>query len=179
MESIIVIFGLSGLIFHLFCRYQINAIPRLDELVSPPLSTYPKLSIIIPACDESDTVESAMRKLLKLNYPSYEIIAVNDRSRDHTGTILDDLAEEFSQLQVIHIETLPSGWLGKLNALNIGTQCANGELLLYADADVHFEPDFMKRVVAHFENDQLDYLTLFPEITAQSWRWCISLSNDI
>ena len=96
-----------------------------------------------------------------------------------TGTILDDLAEEFSQLQVIHIETLPSGWLGKLNALNIGTQCANGELLLYADADVHFEPDFMKRVVAHFENDQLDYLTLFPEITAQSWRWCISLSNDI
>lgn len=168
METIIIIIGLSGLIFHIFCRYQINAIPRLDNLLIQPLSTYPKISVIIPACDESDTVEVAMRKLLKLNYPNYEIIAVNDRSRDHTGTILDQLAKEFSQLQVIHIETLPSGWLGKLNALEKGTQCANGELLLYADADVHFESDFMERVVAQFENDQLDYLTLFPKITAHS-----------
>jgi glycosyltransferase involved in cell wall biosynthesis len=168
MEIVIIIIGLSGLLFHLFCRYQISCIPRLSDLNIQPLLIYPKLSIIIPACDEADTVEIAMRTLLKLSYPHYEIIAINDRSRDETGVILDHLSKEFSQLQVIHIETLPTGWLGKLHALEKGTQCATGDLLLFADADVHFESGFMERVVAHFEHDQLDYLTLIPKFIGKS-----------
>ena len=170
MSILIWIIGLSGLCVHIFCRYQMSDLPRLSDLEIKPLHIYPKLSIIVPACDEADTIEISVRKLLQLSYPNYELIVVNDRSQDETGLILNQLSEEYPQLRVIHIKSLPTGWLGKLHALEMGTQVATGDLLLFADADVHFESAVMERVVAHFEEDQLDYITLLPTFVGNSSR---------
>ena len=137
-------------IFHflvyLKMHYQMSLIPELSDQNSPQLTDWPFVSIIIPACNEEENVRAALCKVLTLDYPNYQVIAVNDRSTDQTGAILDELADSYSQLEVIHISTLPEGWLGKVHALHVGTQQARGEYLIYADADIHFHPHFFKKV---------------------------------
>src|SRR5512142_1903879 len=79
-----------------------------------------KLSVIVPARDEEPHIEQALRSLLDLDYPEYEVIAVDDRSSDRTGDILDRMASESrpaSRLRVLHVADLPAGWMGKTHAM--------------------------------------------------------------
>ena len=152
-------------------RYQTKSIQELEDVGTPHIGEppqWPRLSIIVPARDEEETVSAAMHTLLQLDYPNYEIIAVNDRSSDRTGELLDELASTSERLRVIHLTTLPTGWLGKLHALDQGTRVASGELLLFADADIHFEPRLLKSTVSQLEGESLDYLTLIPRIIGES-----------
>ena len=91
------------------------------------------------------------------------MIVVDDRSTDDTGAILDRLARLHPRLEVKHITTLPEGWLGKNHALHVGAEAASGELLLFTDADVVFEPTTLRRAVGFMERDGLDHLTAIPD----------------
>ena len=137
---------------------------RMSSLVFSPqeLSNLPKLSILVPACNEGSTVEKAMRSLMSLNYPNYEIIAVDDRSTDETGEILDCLALKNSTLTVVHLDHLPPGWLGKNHALQVASEHATGEWLLFTDADVVYRQDTMQKAVAHAIREKLDHLVVCP-----------------
>lgn len=128
----------------------------------------PSLSIVVPARDEARGIEAAMRSVLALDYPGLEVIAVDDRSTDATGEILDRLRGEFPNLTVLHIHELPAGWLGKNHALHVGSLEARGDLLLFTDADVVFERSAIARAVAFCEARRLDHLTIVPEILARS-----------
>jgi glycosyltransferase involved in cell wall biosynthesis len=90
---------------------------------------------------------AAAETLLSIDYPNLEILLINDRSDDGTGGIIDALAARDDRVTAVHVRELPEGWLGKVNALNVGTQYASGAFLLFTDADVHFEPDCLKRAV--------------------------------
>ncbi len=88
-------------------------------------SPLPSLTIVVPARNEEAEIEAALRSLLQLNYPQYQIVAVNDRSTDQTGAIMERLAAEpasAGKLRVIHVHDLPSGWLGKVHAMWLGSQ---------------------------------------------------------
>ena len=150
-------------------HYQMSLIPELSTQDSPYPKHWPTLSLIIPACNEEEHIEEAILKVLAIDYPHYQVIAINDRSTDQTGVILDKIAASYPHLKVIHISTLPSGWLGKLHALHVGTQQATGEYLIYADADIHFHPQFFKETLAYVEQHQLDYLSATPFFKGQSW----------
>ncbi len=76
-----------------------------------------------------------------------EIIAVNDRSTDRTGEVLERLEAERPGLRVLHVERLPEGWLGKNHALYLGAARAEGEWLLFTDADVRFSPSCFRKAV--------------------------------
>src|SRR5579871_2191375 len=115
-----------------------NSLPAADDAC-------PAISVIFGARDEAEKLSSALTTLLALDYPRIEVIAVNDRSRDATGTILREFARENSRLKVIDVAELPPGWLGKPHALALGAEKAAGEWLLFTDADVHFAPDTMRR----------------------------------
>jgi hypothetical protein len=154
---------------HLRVHYQLRYVPELSTIPTPPLDEWPSISIIVPACNEGLTIKEAMKKLLAIDYPNYQVIAINDRSTDDTGAILDQLAQRDDRLHVIHIAELPEGWLGKLNALHVGTQSATGEYLIYADADVHFKSDVLHRVMAYVVSSKLDYLSIFPRFIAPSF----------
>lgn len=138
---------------------------------TPPGSdaALPRLSILVPALNEEATVEAAMRSLLALDYPILEILAIDDRSTDQTGAILDRLAVEEPRLRVLHIRELPAGWLGKNHALHVGSLQATGEYLLFTDADVHFEQGALRRAVALAVEQDLDHLVLFPEVVLKGF----------
>lgn len=139
-------------------------VPLLEKVDPLPEAECPRLSIVVPACNEEETIEPAMRSLLRLDYPGLEIIAVNDRSTDHTGAILARLASEDSRLRVIDLKSLPDGWLGKNHALQVGSDAAAGEWLLFTDADVVYAPDALRRVMALALARGCDHLVAMPRL---------------
>lgn len=138
---------------------------RLSTLDTPAPAVWPRVSIIVPARNEGNTVGAAMPTLCALDYPDFELIAVNDRSEDDTGAVLDRLAAIDRRLRVDHIRDLPAGWIGKNHALHHGAAQAAGRWLLFTDADIHFSPDALRRAVAFAEAGELDLLAAVPRLT--------------
>jgi glycosyltransferase involved in cell wall biosynthesis len=135
----------------------------------------PRVSIIVPARNEEASIEKALMTLLNLDYDIYEVIAVNDRSTDRTGEILDSFEKKlhFSQktremehpeFRVIHHRELPTGWLGKTHAMWTAASQATGDWLLFTDADVMFKPDSLRRALAYAESEKADHVVLFPRM---------------
>jgi len=126
----------------------------------------PKVSIIVPACNEAADIEATLARLLALEYDNYEVIAVNDRSTDQTGEIMERIASAASPgwLKVIRITDLPGGWMGKPHAMWSASNRASGDWLLFTDADVLFKPDALRRALAYAESERADHLVLFPRM---------------
>jgi cellulose synthase/poly-beta-1,6-N-acetylglucosamine synthase-like glycosyltransferase len=136
----------------------------LFEKEDPPTPLkWPKLSVVIAARNEAETIEKAVSTLLEQDYPDIEIILVNDRSTDQTGKIIDDIARKDVRVKSVHVKYLPHGWLGKVYALNIGTQKTVGDWILYTDADVHFRQGTIRKAIALAISKQSHHLTLVPK----------------
>jgi len=151
----------------------------LPEHEPPHEAKLPPLTIVVPARNEAETIEPAMRSLLCLNYPDYHIIAVNDRSTDSTGEILEKLAasaEAGGRLRVVHVHQLPTGWLGKTHAMWLGAQQprvngaapssgesqAAGDWILFTDADCIFHPGCLRRALFYALRTGTEHLALMP-----------------
>lgn len=142
-----------------------SRLPRIDRFAPLEKEKCPRISIIFAARDEAEKLAGALETLLKLDYPDYEVIAVDDRSRDATPQILDDFATRGSRLRVIHVTSLPPGWIGKTHALDQGYRLATGSHFVFTDADVHFQPDVLGRVMTLMNEQRLDHLSLFTKMT--------------
>lgn len=140
-----------------------RTLQRLSDRSSDP-AVWPLLSIMVPARDEGPHISAGLKSLLASDYPNLEVIAIDDRSRDDTGRVMDELAASDPRLKVIHITDLPAGWLGKNHAMHVGQQAARGEWLLFTDGDVVFQPDALRRSVRYAISERLDHLTLFPHM---------------
>jgi hypothetical protein len=127
----------------------------------------PAVTLIVPACNEEETIEQGLSSLLALDYDNYEVIAVNDRSTDRTGEIMDRIASSPAAhgiLKVVHVRELPAHWLGKTHAMWTAAQQAKGDWLLFTDADVLFKPDALRRALAYAETELADHVVLFPRM---------------
>jgi cellulose synthase/poly-beta-1,6-N-acetylglucosamine synthase-like glycosyltransferase len=127
----------------------------------------PLVSIIVPARNEERDIEQSLARLLELDYDNYEVIAVNDRSTDHTGEIMEDVASRPAargRLCVLHHRELPAGWLGKTHAMWTAANSAKGDWLLFTDADVQFKPDSVRRALAYGEAERADHVVVFPQM---------------
>jgi glycosyltransferase involved in cell wall biosynthesis len=126
-------------------------------------SGHPLVSIIVPARNEEQDIESSLSAMLALDYDNFEVIAVNDRSTDRTGEIMERMAQN-PRLRVIHHRDLPAGWLGKTHAMWTATNAAKGDWLLFTDADVQFKPDSVRRALVYAEAEQADHVVVFPQM---------------
>ncbi len=140
-------------------------LPRIENFAPMAAELSPRISIIFAARDEAEKLPGAIQTLLALDYPDYEVIAVDDRSSDATGAILDEFAKRDSRLRVIHISDLPPGWLGKPHALDCAYKLSTGTWLVFTDADVHFAPDVLGRAMSIASQQELDHFTLFANMT--------------
>lgn len=134
------------------------------------LDRWPKLSVVVPACNEEQAVRDSIESTVAQEYSGdLEVVAVNDRSSDRTGEILENLAEKYpDKIRVLHVEDLPEGWLGKNHALWLGASRAEGEWLLFTDADVWFSPRCFERAVGYATGNELHHLTLVPDIYSRT-----------
>jgi hypothetical protein len=142
--------------------WRLQALPALGRPDCPPPATWPAVSVVVAARDEAATIESAARSLLRQDYPNLEIVIVDDRSTDVTGDIVDRLAHADARVTAIHVQHVPDGWLGKLNALQRGLEASRGALVLFTDADVHLAPGALKSAVAFMQARRLDHLAAIP-----------------
>jgi cellulose synthase/poly-beta-1,6-N-acetylglucosamine synthase-like glycosyltransferase len=172
MLTLLVAWGVVGsglwIIGYLLQTIGVMRLPRLADATAPPPARWPRLSVVIAACNEAATIEPAMATLLALDYPALEIVVVDDRSTDGTGALIDAIAARDPRVRAVHVAHLPAGWLGKVHALDVGARQATGELILFTDADVHFAPDALGRAVALLLADRLDHLTVLPDMRAGS-----------
>jgi glycosyltransferase involved in cell wall biosynthesis len=151
---------------HALSRKQ--ALALRDLPADPPDDGWPLLSVVMAARDEEAMIGSAVRSLLGQDYPSLEVIAVNDRSTDRTGAILDELARDDSRLRVVSIDVLPDRWLGKTHAMQSGADAARGSWILFTDGDVIFAPGTLRRAVAWADRERLDHLVALPDAITES-----------
>ncbi len=140
-----------------------------DEPAREPPGGWPRLVVVTPCRDEAAGVEAAARSLLEQDYPGLEVLAVDDRSTDGTGEILDRLAARHPALGVRHVAALPEGWLGKTHACQLGAEETAGEWILFADGDVVLAEGALRRAVAYAEAHRLGHLVALPLLRAHGF----------
>lgn len=161
----ITIFWVSLSIYLLINSYRIKFLRTIK--ISETLAE-PAIAVIIAVRNEEEELEKALNSLCNLDYSNYRLVLVNDRSADGTAQILENFAQRFSHITVLHIDELPNGWMGKSHALYQGYRNSAEEWLLFTDADVVFKPDTLTRAANYAIQKQIDHLVLLPHIDSRS-----------
>src|SRR4030088_1001063 len=144
--------------------YGAIRLPWIKDFAPASDADCPRISILFAARDDEEKLSVALATLMEIDYPGLEVIAVDDRSKDATGRILDEFAAAHPRLRVVHVTQLPSGWLGKPHALQKAYEACTGDWLLFTDADVRFKPDVLRRAIALAKTSNLDHLTLMGDV---------------
>jgi len=142
-------------------------IRRMERYPAP--SQYPFLSVLIPARNEEANIGDCLRSLLAQDYPSFEVLVLDDHSTDRTPEIIQELAAGDNRLRVLTGTALPPDWLGKHWACHQLAKAAKGELLLFTDADTRHHRYALRDGVAALLAEGADMLTAFPHEEVRSW----------
>jgi glycosyltransferase involved in cell wall biosynthesis len=149
-------------------------LPRIPNLLLPRYNITPtgspSITVIVPACNEAADIAATIHSLLSQDYPNLQIIAVDDRSTDDTGTIMDTIAAQHPEkLRALHVTELPPGWLGKTHAMALAARQAPTDYLLFTDADVFFHPTAIRLTLANAVVTHADHLVLVPTTIIKRW----------
>jgi hypothetical protein len=144
--------------------YGALRLPWIRDFAPASDADCPRISILFAARDEEEKLPAALATLMEIDYADLEVIAVDDRSNDATGRILDEFAAAHARLRVVHVTQLPGGWLGKPFALQKAYEASTGDWLLCTDADVRFKPDVLRRAITLAKAANLEHLTLLGDV---------------
>ncbi len=150
---------LFGVAFVLLVRLPWPLPPARGEAAED--GALPLVSVVVPARNESHNIVRVLESLTRARYPDFEILVVDDRSEDDTADLARGLPPgNARRLAVLDGRELPEGWLGKPWACHQGASEAEGDLLLFTDADTVHGPDLLTRAVAGMADDEADLLTV-------------------
>lgn len=133
---------------------------RSPDVAKAPVVDDIPVSIIIPARNESETIETVVTSILASTYGNFELIVVDDRSTDDTAAKLRSLAVHDARVRVVDGAELPAGWFGKPWACHQGAEVATGRYLLFTDADTTHAPALLGHAIGAIEASGADLLTL-------------------
>lgn len=119
-------------------------LPRLPDIA---VLGSPKVSVLIPARNEENTIVHLLTALQQQTFQPYEIIVIDDQSVDKTA-----LVAQQAGAKVIQTSPLPVGWTGKNWALKTGATASSGDFLVFLDADTEPNKDLLRRLVATVQN---------------------------
>ena len=131
-----------GALYYFF-HYEIHQ-GKVDE--PPELERYPGVTFLVPCFNDENIIVETIEYLLQQKYPDFEVIAINDGSRDRTGEILDALAVKHPRLRVIH----HAANQGKAMALTSGALLTPNEYLICIDSDALLDPYATRWMMWHF-----------------------------
>lgn len=131
----------------------------------------PKISVCIPARNEEKNIENLLNSLLNQQYSNYDIHVLDDQSTDQTAEIVKAFVEQYPQVKLHRGAVRPSEWLGKSWACHQLSKCANGQFLLFLDADTIADSSLISDTVAAFEKYDIQMLTVWPrQILITFWE---------
>lgn len=146
---------------------NLRRLRRLGEYPVP--SQLPTVSVLVPARNEVANIGPCVSSLLAQRYPHYEVLVLDDDSTDGTARVLASLRKRDGRFHVLRGEPLPPGWLGKHWACHQLAKRAEGDLLLFTDADTRHHPHALRDAVAALGAEKADLLTAFPKEDVVSW----------
>ena len=129
----------------------------------------PMVSVVVPARNEEANIEACVESLLRLNYPNFEVLVLDDNSEDTTYTRLCRLRDRDHRLRVLVGSELPTGWCGKPHACWQLAQAANGEYLLMTDADCILAPDAILMALGGLAEHRADAISLYPDVRCETF----------
>lgn len=149
---------------------NVFALPRLRKRSrQQKLDTLPFVSVLIPARNEAAVIERTMGTMRSQSYARFEVIFLDDNSTDGTGDIAQEFGETWDRLTVLQGKPLPPGWMGKNWACHQMSDVAQGDILLFFDADVRCEPETLDSLVTHMLSTKADLLTVWPTQETVTW----------
>jgi chlorobactene glucosyltransferase len=128
----------------------------------PEIFSGPMVSVLIPARDEEKTLGPCLASLLDQSYTDYEIIVLDDSSRDGTLKVINDFAGRSPRVRLLAGSAVPEGWYGKNYGLHRLAGEAQGELLLITDADTVHHRDSIAFAVTNMVMHKVDFLSGYP-----------------
>ncbi len=141
---------------------------------------YHKVSVLIPARNESANIEQCIRCVSVQTFPNIEILILDDYSEDDTYSKALKLSEQDGKVKIFKGKSAPSGWKGKSWACRQLSELSEGSYLLFIDADVRLNPAAVESALAEAVSSDTDLLSVFPEqimktfgekITVQILNW--------
>ena len=139
--------------------------PIHDGLYRDQNGPLPAMTMLVAAKDEERNIEGCVRSIAAQDYPSLQIVAINDRSADRTGPILDGIAAGEPRLTAVHVTQLREGWFGKNNAMREGVERASGEWLCFTDADCVLGARRCLTVAMRYALEhRVDFLSVLPNL---------------
>lgn len=158
-------------------RFLERTIPSLDTTTpfSDPPDGWPFISVIVPARNEEKIIDACLRSLAAQDYPSFELIFVDDQSTDRTLELARAALRDLPSAQIIEGARRPSNdWVGKSWAVVQGAAHAKGPWLLFVDSDVIHHPSTFRRAMAKAIELRVDALSILPTIDCRSfWEKCV------
>lgn len=136
---------------------------RISRFHPPKPGQAPRVSVIVPARNEAENISACLATLLNSEYPSFEVIVVDDQSTDGTPEIVSLIAERSGgRLRMLHGQTPPPGWIGKPWACWQGYQAATGDVLLFTDADTRHDEALLGHTVGALQSVEADLVSVLP-----------------
>ena len=153
--------------------FAINLILNLRSLRRPDSSSRipkpaPLVSVLIPARNEEENIETCLKSLQKQDYPNFEILVLDDNSTDRTAELVERMAAKDDRIRLIKGELLPEGWAGKPFACYQLAEKAKGSWLLFLDADTTHAPHMLRSTLALALELKPSMLSGFPRQMAES-----------
>ena len=135
----------------------------------PPITSHPRFSVLVPARNEESNIGNCVQGLLAQDYPDFQIVVLDDNSTDRTWEILQSYASKDSRLKLIKGKPLPDDWLGKHWACHQLADQADGEYLLFVDADTLHEPCMLKKSASAMLTERADLISALPCQVVVTW----------
>ncbi len=153
-------------------RFELTNISDEPDPESSDGGQIPKISVCIPARNEENNIGNLLESLAAQDYGHYEIIVLDDCSDDRTHEIVENFIRQNPNLcRIVKGLEKPENWLGKPWACQQLGKMADGEILLFLDADTILRPNNLKKIVAALNNHQIQMLTVWPQqITITFWE---------
>ncbi len=128
----------------------------------------PVASVLVPARNEEGCIEACIRSLVGQTYGPLEVLVLDDQSSDSTGLIVQSLIDQLPEAQRTRLRLLkggelPPGWIGKNYACQQLAEQAQGEYLLFTDADTIHAPEMLPAILDFMQQEQVQLLTGQPE----------------
>ena len=135
----------------------------------PQQINFPMVSILVPARNEERNISGCVQSLLALDYPSFEVLVLDDQSSDNTRSILEKISDSSPKLRIYNGEPPSGNQVGKNWACSQLASQARGELLFFTDADTFHQPETLRIIVSTLVGEQADLLTGFPRQEVHTW----------